>query len=100
MIVDCSSYINVTFDVFNMELQLFLLKRGGQEIYVGPLGRLSCHLIKYFEVCYFGLPKSGSHVISNSLVMFLAIVVLLKSRELKESTKSKMVTIRLLGCWK
>lgn len=31
-------------------LQLFLMKRGGQEIYVGPLGRNSCHLIKYFEV--------------------------------------------------
>ncbi|PKI43301.1 hypothetical protein CRG98_036281 [Punica granatum] len=25
------------------------MKRGGQEIYVGPLGRHSCHLIKYFE---------------------------------------------------
>jgi len=34
----------------NMALQLFLMKRGGQEIYVGPLGRHSCHLIKYFEV--------------------------------------------------
>ncbi|KAF9597514.1 hypothetical protein IFM89_019041 [Coptis chinensis] len=28
---------------------LFLMKRGGEEIYVGPLGRNSCHLIKYFE---------------------------------------------------
>lgn len=26
------------------------MKTGGQEIYVGPLGRHSCHLIKYFEV--------------------------------------------------
>nr|XP_009602109.1 pleiotropic drug resistance protein 1-like [Nicotiana tomentosiformis] len=25
------------------------MKRGGQEIYVGPLGHRSCHLIKYFE---------------------------------------------------
>lgn len=31
-------------------LQLLLLKRGGEEIYVGPLGRHSSHLIKYFEV--------------------------------------------------
>ncbi|XP_038983644.1 ABC transporter G family member 39-like [Phoenix dactylifera] len=31
------------------QLQLFLLKRGGEEIYVGPLGRHSCHLIDYFE---------------------------------------------------
>ncbi|KAF2304887.1 hypothetical protein GH714_039264 [Hevea brasiliensis] len=28
---------------------LFLLKRGGEEIYVGPVGRHACHLIKYFE---------------------------------------------------
>ncbi|KAG8379880.1 hypothetical protein BUALT_Bualt07G0135300 [Buddleja alternifolia] len=28
---------------------LLLMKRGGQEIYVGPLGRLSCQLIQYFE---------------------------------------------------
>lgn len=26
------------------------MKPGGQEIYVGPLGRHSFHLIKYFEV--------------------------------------------------
>lgn len=26
------------------------MKRGGEEIYVGPLGRHSCHLISYFEV--------------------------------------------------
>lgn len=31
-------------------VQLFLLKRGGEEIYVGPLGRHSSHLIEYFEV--------------------------------------------------
>lgn len=34
-------------------LQLFLMKRGGQEIYVGPLGHRSSELISYFEVrCY------------------------------------------------
>ena len=26
------------------------MKRGGEEIYVGPLGHNSCHLINYFEV--------------------------------------------------
>nr|AQX44140.1 hypothetical protein [Apostasia odorata] len=30
-------------------MQLFLMKRGGEEIYVGPLGRNSYHLIEYFE---------------------------------------------------
>ncbi|KAG5540636.1 hypothetical protein RHGRI_020757 [Rhododendron griersonianum] len=29
--------------------ELFLLKRGGEEIYVGPLGHHSAHLISYFE---------------------------------------------------
>ncbi|CAN4095915.1 unnamed protein product [Withania somnifera] len=36
-------------EMINTGLQLFLMKRGGQEIYVGPLGRHSIHLIKYFE---------------------------------------------------
>uniref|UniRef100_A0A7N0TS87 ABC transporter domain-containing protein n=2 Tax=Kalanchoe fedtschenkoi TaxID=63787 RepID=A0A7N0TS87_KALFE len=41
-----------SIDIFEAFDELFLMKRGGQEIYVGPLGRNSCHLIKYFE----GLP--------------------------------------------
>lgn len=32
------------------------MKRGGEEIYVGPLGRQSTHLIKYFEAVQ-GVPK-------------------------------------------
>lgn len=32
------------------------MKRGGEEIYVGPLGRQSTHLIKYFEAIE-GVPK-------------------------------------------
>jgi hypothetical protein len=31
-------------------LQLFLMKRGGEEIYVGPVGPNSSSLIEYFEV--------------------------------------------------
>lgn len=31
-------------------LQLLLMKRGGQVIYAGPLGRHSDKLIEYFEV--------------------------------------------------
>ena len=38
------------FDKKIMGLQLFLMKRGGHEIYVGPLGHHSQHLINYFEV--------------------------------------------------
>ncbi|PQP92780.1 hypothetical protein Pyn_12307 [Prunus yedoensis var. nudiflora] len=38
-----------SIDIFDAFDELFLLKRGGEEIYVGPLGRHSTHLIKYFE---------------------------------------------------
>ncbi|KAK9281885.1 hypothetical protein L1049_004792 [Liquidambar formosana] len=38
-----------SIDIFEAFDELFLMKRGGYEIYVGPLGRHSCHLIKYFE---------------------------------------------------
>ncbi|KAJ8640592.1 hypothetical protein MRB53_017286 [Persea americana] len=36
-------------DIFESFDELFLMKRGGEEIYVGPLGHHSCHLINYFE---------------------------------------------------
>ncbi|KAG8056465.1 hypothetical protein GUJ93_ZPchr0002g23043 [Zizania palustris] len=39
-----------SIDIFESFDELFLMKRGGEEIYVGPLGRHSCELIRYFEV--------------------------------------------------
>ncbi|KAL9349476.1 hypothetical protein Peur_056731 [Populus x canadensis] len=38
-----------SIDIFEAFDELFLMKRGGEEIYVGPLGHHSTHLIKYFE---------------------------------------------------
>ncbi|KAI3775043.1 hypothetical protein L1987_49611 [Smallanthus sonchifolius] len=38
-----------SIDIFEAFDELFLMKRGGQEIYVGPVGHESCDLIKYFE---------------------------------------------------
>jgi len=38
-----------SIDIFESFDELFLMKRGGEEIYVGPLGRHSCELIRYFE---------------------------------------------------
>ncbi|KAL2544743.1 ABC transporter G family member 40 [Forsythia ovata] len=38
-----------SIDIFDAFDELLLLKRGGEEIYVGPLGRHSSELIKYFE---------------------------------------------------
>ncbi|CAK8574691.1 unnamed protein product [Lathyrus sativus] len=38
-----------SIDIFEAFDELFLMKRGGQEVYVGPLGRHSSQLIKYFE---------------------------------------------------
>lgn len=38
-----------SIDIFESFDELVLLKRGGEEIYIGPLGRHSCELIRYFE---------------------------------------------------
>nr|CAD1823988.1 unnamed protein product [Ananas comosus var. bracteatus] len=38
-----------SIDIFDAFDELFVMKRGGEEIYVGPLGHHSSHLIKYFE---------------------------------------------------
>ncbi|XP_058112245.1 pleiotropic drug resistance protein 1-like [Magnolia sinica] len=38
-----------SIDIFEAFDELLLLKRGGEEIYVGPLGHNSFHLINYFE---------------------------------------------------
>ncbi|XP_042431162.1 ABC transporter G family member 39-like [Zingiber officinale] len=38
-----------SIDIFEAFDELFLMKRGGEEIYVGPLGRDSSNLIEYFE---------------------------------------------------
>ncbi|XP_078168184.1 ABC transporter G family member 36-like isoform X1 [Carex rostrata] len=45
-----------SIDIFEAFDELFLLKRGGEEIYVGPLGRNSSELIEYFEAAP-GVPK-------------------------------------------
>ncbi|KAF3334920.1 pleiotropic drug resistance protein 3-like isoform X2 [Carex littledalei] len=45
-----------SIDIFEAFDELFLLKRGGEEIYVGPLGRNSSELIEYFEAVP-GAPK-------------------------------------------
>ncbi|KAK6267900.1 hypothetical protein QUC31_012060 [Theobroma cacao] len=38
-----------SIEIFEAFDELFLMARGGQEIYAGPLGHHSFHLIKYFE---------------------------------------------------
>ncbi|KAJ7972576.1 Pleiotropic drug resistance ABC transporter [Quillaja saponaria] len=38
-----------SIDIFEAFDELFLMKQGGEEIYVGPLGRHSSNLIHYFE---------------------------------------------------
>ncbi|KAJ4824979.1 hypothetical protein Tsubulata_014353 [Turnera subulata] len=45
-----------SIDVFEAFDELLLLKRGGEQIYAGPLGHHSCHLINYFESIE-GVPK-------------------------------------------
>ncbi|KAL8113886.1 hypothetical protein AgCh_020971 [Apium graveolens] len=38
-----------SIDIFEAFDELFLMKRGGMEIYAGPVGQHSCELIQYFE---------------------------------------------------
>ncbi|KAK1363006.1 hypothetical protein POM88_038567 [Heracleum sosnowskyi] len=38
-----------SIDIFEAFDELFLMKRGGLELYAGPVGRHSCDLVKYFE---------------------------------------------------
>ncbi|KAJ6434978.1 hypothetical protein OIU84_000261 [Salix udensis] len=45
-----------SIDIFDAFDELLLLKRGGEEIYVGPVGRHAYHLIKYLEEIE-GVPK-------------------------------------------
>ncbi|XP_039166274.1 pleiotropic drug resistance protein 1 isoform X4 [Eucalyptus grandis] len=45
-----------SIDIFDAFDELFLLKKGGEEIYVGPTGQHSLHLINYFEGIN-GVPK-------------------------------------------
>ncbi|XP_059459725.1 pleiotropic drug resistance protein 1-like [Corylus avellana] len=45
-----------SIDIFDAFDELLLLKIGGEQIYAGPLGRHSSHLIKYFEEIP-GVPK-------------------------------------------
>ena len=48
-------YTNLFCYLFFHLLQLFLLKRGGQVTYAGPLGQNSHKLVEYFEVCHLPL---------------------------------------------
>ncbi|XP_022997377.1 pleiotropic drug resistance protein 1-like [Cucurbita maxima] len=45
-----------SIDIFDAFDELFLLQRGGEAIFVGPIGRHSSHLIDYFEGVE-GVPK-------------------------------------------
>ncbi|KAE8690066.1 Pleiotropic drug resistance protein 2 [Hibiscus syriacus] len=48
-----------SIDIFEAFDELLLMKRGGQVIYAGPLGRHSRKLIEYFEAVQ-GVPKIGN----------------------------------------
>ena len=44
-----------SFEAFD---ELVLLKRGGETIYCGPLGKHSCELVEYFQVLPCLLPPA------------------------------------------
>ncbi|KAJ4815377.1 ABC transporter G family member 36 [Rhynchospora pubera] len=68
-----------SIDIFEAFDELFLMKRGGEEIYVGPLGQNSCHLIEYFEEVK-GVKKIGSGC--NPATWMLEVTALAQERNL------------------
>lgn len=46
-------------------MQLLLMKRGGQVIYGGPLGRHSYKLVEYFEVRITFQSLSINHILND-----------------------------------
>ncbi|KAJ3697920.1 hypothetical protein LUZ61_001625 [Rhynchospora tenuis] len=68
-----------SIDIFEAFDELFLMKRGGEEIYVGPLGQDSCHLIEYFEAVK-GVKKIGSGC--NPATWMLEVTALAQERSL------------------
>lgn len=57
------------------------MKRGGQEIYVGPLGHQSSHLIKYFEVWFCYTENFSFYFILSSLTLMFNSWFLLDKNE-------------------
>lgn len=66
---------------------MLLLKWGGEEIYVGPLGYHSSHLIEYFEVRLLntGNVLSAMHVFGSTC--YLIFSCMFHQRELVEFLK-------------
>ncbi|KAF9610635.1 hypothetical protein IFM89_023710 [Coptis chinensis] len=75
---------------------LFLMKQG-EEIYVGPLGHNSCHLIKYFEVS-----PNPNLIMGNKLLIKELSVPPPSSKDLYFSTQySQPILTQCMAClWK
>ncbi|KAF9600092.1 hypothetical protein IFM89_002565 [Coptis chinensis] len=83
-------------DIFEAFDELFLMKRG-EEIYVGPLGHNSCHLIKYFEVS-----PNPNLIMRNKLLIKELSVPPPSSKDLYFSTQySQPILTQCMAClWK
>lgn len=79
-------------------MQLFLMKRGGEEIYVGPVGRHSCELIKYFEVRIQMHKQTKLKIIDFTSIKLCSKTSVLPKRVSKEQAKSKTDIIQQPGC--
>lgn len=81
------------------------MKRGGQVIYAGPLGRRSCKLVEYFEVSFLSfyppafeymlvpLVIVGIHAIPNNLDIALSITTF---AQLVRNLKMELFEIKAL----
>ena len=74
------SFLLPAFNLVLYLLQLLLMKRGGQVIYAGPLGRQSHKLIEYFEVriSIFRALVSVPYIILSHVQLFLPKQIIIR----------------------
>uniref|UniRef100_A0A0E0QPX2 ABC transporter domain-containing protein n=1 Tax=Oryza rufipogon TaxID=4529 RepID=A0A0E0QPX2_ORYRU len=94
-----------SIDIFESFDELFLMKRGGEAIYVGPLGQHSCELIKYFEEDKTWLQSfnmdAGSDLRNKNLIKELSTPHDGSSDLLFPTKYSQTFVIQCLAClWK
>ncbi|CAA6670849.1 unnamed protein product [Spirodela intermedia] len=74
-----------SIDIFEAFDELFLMKRGGEEIYIGPLGRQSCELIKRLQPATWMLEMT---TLGQEDVLGVSFSELYKNSELYQRNKS------------
>ena len=94
-----------SIDIFEAFDELFLMKRGGQVIYSGPLGRNSHKIVEYFEVIrsissssFRDYYHSGVRIIKPEFSCLFLPLILIYCRQFLELPKLERDKIQQPGC--